>query len=207
MIEDKAAQASMAHRRLTRASQVLTGIVRGILADGHLHDMEVHMLRTWLTENADVAAVWPGSAVAALIHEVLTDGVIDAAERAHLTETLVQLCNTDFAQSGSVSAEVAALPFDDEAEVDFREQGVCHTGQFIYGTRKSCEALTAKAGGLPLASVSGRVAYLVVGSHVSPNWITESYGLKIAQAQELKRHGRSIAILSERRWLQVLGAA
>lgn len=205
-MEGPAIARALANRRLTRSSQVLTGIVAGIMADGQLHDLEVRMLRAWLAENADVAAVWPGSAIAQLIDAVLADGVIDDAERAHLMQTLAQVCNNDFAETGSVSPEVAALPFDEGAQIDVRDSSVCHTGEFLYGTRKACEALTQKAGGWPVSAISGRVRYLVVGTHVSPNWINESYGRKIQQALELRQRGLHIFIVREQDWIAALGA-
>lgn len=207
MIDDTSAQRAMANRRLTRASQVLSGIVTGILADGHLHDMEVQMLRTWLSENAEVTRVWPGSAVARLIDEALADGVIDESEREHLVVTLRQICSVEFAETGSVTPDVCAIPFDSDAPLDVRDCTVCHTGEFIYGTRKACEALTAKAGGAPVASVSKKVHFLVVGAHVSPDWVTASYGRKIMQAMELRMQGHSIRIVPERIWLASLGGA
>lgn len=207
MIEDQATQIAMGNRRLTRASQMLSGIVAGILADGHLHDLEVQMLRTWLAENHEVTSVWPGSAVARLLDEVLADGVIDEAERAHLMATLQQVCSSDFAATGSVSPAVSGLPFDEAEAIDLRDRTICHTGQFLYGTRKACEQLSTKAGGLPVNNISRKVHYLVVGSHVSPDWINESYGRKIQQALGLRSEGHSIFIIPERRWLEALGAA
>lgn len=206
MIEDRSVQASIGNRRLTRATQMLSGIVAGILADGHLHDLEVRMLRTWLAEHNEVTAVWPGSAVAKLLEEVLSDGVIDEAERTHLIDTLQQVCSTDFAATGSVTAEVGALPFDNDAPVDLRDQTVCHTGQFLYGTRKACEQLSTKAGGFPVSGITRKVDYLIVGTHVSADWINESYGRKIMQALDLRERGHRIAIIHERRWLEALDA-
>lgn len=204
MIDDRAARRAMGNRALTRASQVLNGIVAGILADGQLHDLEVTMLRTWLAQNADVTTTWPGNAIARLIDEVLHDGVIDEPERAHLVETLQQVCSHDFAATGSAAAEVGNLPFDEDSPIDLRDRTVCHTGEFIYGTRKACEALTIKAGGSPVSTVSRKLGFLVVGSHVSPHWITESYGRKIMQAIELRDQGAPIAIVREQRWLESL---
>ena len=207
MISEPAVQRALANRKLTRASQVLAGIVTGILADGHLHDLEVRMLRTWLTENVDVTSVWPGSAIAQLIDEVLADGVIDEVERSHLVQSLQQICSGDFPETGSTTPEVGALPFDELRGLDFRDTAVCHTGEFLYGTRKACEALTVKAGGFPVNSVSRKVRYLIVGTHASPHWITESYGRKIMQALEMRAKGGEIYIVRERDWLEAMQRA
>lgn len=191
-------------RQLTRSAQVLTGIITGIVADGVLHDMEVQMLSTWLAENAEVTRAWPGSAVARHLGEILADGVITADERTHFLETLQHLVGVDFAETGSVTPEVAELPLEDSAPVNFHECGVCLTGEFLYGTRSACERATEKTGAIPLQNISKKVAYLVVGTHVSPAWINTSYGRKIMRAMELKQAGHSIAIISEQRWLEAL---
>jgi len=196
----KQVQAAIASRRATRSIQVLNGIVTGILADGKLEDTEILMLRTWLDENRDVASFWPGSAIAEELDEVLQDGVIDDAERARLMETLKQVCNTDFATTGSVSAEVSAIPFDEDVVVDVRDRVVCLTGEFTYGSRKVCEQFIIGTGGHTANTISAKVDYLIVGSKVSPHWVTESYGRKIMKAVELRNQGHRIAIVPESKW-------
>jgi NAD-dependent DNA ligase len=104
-----------------------------------------------------------------------------------------------------VSAEIAALPIDDIVTVDLQHASVCHTGEFLYGTRAACERATMKAGGTCSDSVSRHVAYLVVGTRVSPNWAHTSFGRKIQKAVELQEDGHSVEIISERRWLEALG--
>lgn len=204
-MEQSAALARVvANHQLTKSAQVLTGIITGIVADGTLHDLEAQMLSTWLTENAEVTRVWPGSAVARHLQEILADGVITPEERAHFLETLQRLVGADFADTGSVNTEVAALPFDESAPIDLRDCGVCLTGEFVYGTRTACERVTEKVGGIPYGNVSRKVSYLVVGTHVSPAWVNTSYGRKIMKAMELREAGHGIAIIHERRWVESL---
>lgn len=206
MSNEHAIQAVLTNRELNRSVQMLMGIVTGIVADGRLHDMEIQMLSTWLSANSDVASRWPGSAIARQLEVVLADGIISEEERAHLLSELQGLAGTDFSDTGSVTAEVVALPYDTEAQIDVRDLGICHTGEFVFGTRAACERLTSMAGGLCLSSVSKKVAFLVIGSHVSPAWSNTSYGRKIEQAMTLKQSGHPIAIVSEKRWLEALKA-
>ena len=88
MTAEQAAQRSVAHRQFVKSAQVLSGIVTGIVADGHLHDMEVQLLSAWISSNPEVTQSWPGSAIAKHIAEALQDGVITPEERSHLLETL-----------------------------------------------------------------------------------------------------------------------
>lgn len=206
MSQDIAIARAIDNRLLTRSMQMLTGIITGVVADGTLHDSEVQLLRTWISSQPEVATAWPGSAIAHCLNEVMSDGIITADERAYLLDTLQRLVGTDFAETGSASAEVAALPFDDDAPITLSECRVCLTGEFLYGTRNACEKVTEKAGGIPVANVSKKVAYLIVGTHVSPEWVNTSYGTKIMRAMELKDEGHTIAIIREQRWLDALRA-
>lgn len=202
MTEGVAIAVSMANRELTRSMQMLTGIVTGIVADGHLHDMEVQLLSTWLSSNPEVTTVWPGSAIARHVREVLADGVITSDERAYLLTELQRLAGTDFSETGSTDPSTTGLPYDLEAVIAIRDLSICHTGEFLYGTRTACEELTSKAGGIPVSSVTKKVAFLVIGTHVSPAWVNTSYGRKIMRAMELKDEGHPIFIVSEKRWLE-----
>lgn len=195
---------SLENRALTKASQVLTGIVTGIVADGQLHDMEIQMLSAWLSANRAVAASWPGNAIATLVSQVLADGHVSEEERLHLLDSLQSLVGSDFSETGSSSPEVCALPFD-TLSLDFKPgHRLCFTGEFLYGTRTACEQLAAKAGLETAASVSKKLYALVVGSHISPDWVNTSYGLKIAKAMTLRDEGCGILIVHERDWIRAL---
>lgn len=203
MITDPAALESMRQNRLTKRIQTLIGIVTGLIADNALPDQEVLFLRTWLTENEDVARVWPGSVIWQRLAQILADGRIEEHERAELLSLLQQLAGADFAE-GSTAPEVMQLPLQHDVEVVLPGRVVCHTGMFLYGTRTKCEALTEKAGGLVTPSVTAKVHYLVVGTCVSPDWAHQSYGRKIERAMALKQEGHPIAIVPERSWLRAV---
>ena len=201
-----AAAEAVRSRQVTRAAQLLDGLVLGMIADGELNDLEIQHLNTWLSQNEAVTQVWPGSVIATHVRQVMADGVITADERVSLLAALQQLTNSDFAETGSVAPEVAGLPYDESCAVVLQDAGVCHTGEFLYGTRSSCERLSEKGGAVVLSSVTRKVRYLVVGTHVSPNWISESYGRKIQAAIELQQKGHAIAVIPERRWMDALAA-
>ncbi|WP_439587680.1 BRCT domain-containing protein [Hydrogenophaga sp.] len=207
MIDDTnaAAIAAVRQRQLNRSMEMLMGMVTAMVADAHLHDLEIKLLSTWLEENAALIDRWPASVIARKVKEVMTDGVITEAERDHLQSVLLSLATTNFAETGSSSPEVTALPVTDHIDVRIRDAGVCHTGVFLYGTRAACERLTELAGGLPQSAVTGRTAYLVVGSQVSPNWIHTSFGRKLQKAAEMRDGGHPLGIITERKWLAVVG--
>lgn len=204
MSSDSAISAVYQNRAISRASQVLTGIVTGIVADGQLHDLELSMLSTWLAENQEATTGWPGSTIARQLREILADGIVTDPERQHLLKVLTELAGSDFSESGSVTPEVAGLPYGDWAHDSMQGLCLCLTGQFISGTRAACEKLSANAGAILASSVSRKVHYLVVGTNVSPSWITTSYGRKIQQAMDLKTDGHHIVIVPERIWMSAV---
>lgn len=206
MIDDPVAAHFLRKRQLDKGLEMLMGLVTGMVVDDHLHDLEIKFLSAWLADHAEITDVWPGSAVAALLASILADGVITEPERAHMLKTLNALCANDFAQTGSATAEVIGLPFDDQCPVQLRDANVCHTGEFLLGTRARCEGLSASAGAKPWDTVTRKIAYLIIGTNVSAQWAHTSYGRKIEQAIGLQQAGHPIKIISERRWQAALGA-
>lgn len=196
---------SLENHRITKAVEHLLGMVEGMIVDNHLHDLEVKMLSTWLAANPEATATWPVSVIARKVGDVLTDGIITEAERKHLMEVLKELIANNFSETGSASPEATALPIDDCVTITLKDSGVCMTGEFIFGTRAACERLTLKAGGMPLDNVTKHVDILVIGTRLSPDWAHTTFGRKIQRAAELQDQGHPIEIISERRWLEVVG--
>jgi NAD-dependent DNA ligase len=195
---------AQATHRLNRAVEHMVGMVTGIVADRHLHEMEIKLLRTWLDEHSIVTNTWPGFVVARKIEEIMEDGVVTDAERSHLLDVLTELASADFSLTASSSPEVASLPINDVVTVILKNASVCHSGEFLFGTRAACERVTLKAGGMPVDSITRRTDLLVVGTRVSPNWAHTSFGRKIQKAAELQEAGHPIEIISERRWIESL---
>lgn len=200
----RAAAAAIQQRNLNRAIEHLTGIVTGIVSDGHLHDNEVLFLRTWLTEQQEAATVFPGSVIARKVSDVLADGVITPQERDYLLETLHALASNNFSLTGSASPEVTQLPINDAVTINLPDSIVCLTGEFLYGTRAACERLILTTGAMCTDSVSKKVDILAVGHKVSPNWAHTSYGRKIQRAIELQEDGHPIEIISEQRLIEAI---
>lgn len=203
---EQARLAAVATHQATRALQNLMGIVTGIVADGELTDKEVLFLSTWLREHDAISEQWPGSAIYRLVREVLADGIITNDERSHLLGKLQELVSNDFANTGSTLFEGPALPVDDDITVILADSDICHTGEFLYGTRAAVERATQKAGGSPVDSVTRKTDILVIGTRTSPQWVGTTFGRKIQKAQELRDAGTGIEIITERRWLQALGS-
>jgi NAD-dependent DNA ligase len=201
---EKIAGATQA-RLLARATDHLLGICSGIAADGQLHDAEIQFLSTWLAENSDATATFPGHLVAERVRDMMADGVITATERAELLETLKSVTGHDFFGTGSASPEPASIiPYDDEPHIIYPGMAFCFTGRFLYGTRAKCERTILALGGTAVDSVSRKLDYLIVGSLVEPTWRHTSYGRKILRAMELINEGHGIAVINEKSWTDAL---
>lgn len=199
-----AAAKSVDAHNTNKAIEHLIGMVTGMIADEHLHDKEILLLQMWLKDHPDVTAVFPGSVIARKISEVLEDGAITEAERAHLLGVLTQLASTDFSSTGSTSAEVSSLPIEDAVTIDFNNSMVCFTGEFLYGTRAACDRLVLKLGAMCTDNVSKKVDILVIGTKVSPDWAHTTFGRKIQKAVELQEQGHAIEIISEKKMLEIV---
>ena len=186
------------------AATTLVGIVQGILCDGNLNNDEIKYLDSWLKQNSQIAATWPGDAVYARVRDVLSDGVITEEERNNLVEMLGKITG-----SSGPSARVGPvinLGFDEYVQVKFPDRIFCFTGDFAYGSRPSCEEVTMKHGGMIHGSVIKSLDYLVVGGLGSPEWKNGSYGTKIEKAMEYKSNGAVIHIVHESQWVTSLGS-
>ena len=204
-IDSYATAVAMEKRRTNKAIEHLLGMVTGMVADAHLHDKEVQLLQTWLTQHPEATHDFPGSVIARKVHEVLADGVITEAERTHLLEVLTAMASTDFSVTGSAAPEVLALPIEDCVTIDFTNTMVCMTGEFLYGTRASCERLVLAAGAMCADNVGKKVDILVIGTRVSPDWVHTTFGRKIQRAMELQEQGHAIEIISVKKMMEALG--
>jgi len=207
MDSDYATAKALQTRALTKAAQSLLGICTGLVADGQINDREVIFLRTWLAENADATAVWPGSSIARRIDEILADGVITQDERDSLFLSISQLSGNHFAETGSCTPEAPSVPIDDDPSIFFRNMTFCFTGNFHFGTRAACERAVLKLEAMPVDNVTGKLDYLVVGSVIEENWANTTYGRKIETAlQRRERYGLP-AIVSETQWVKAMEEA
>jgi NAD-dependent DNA ligase len=204
---DAAVLRSLKQKDMTKRIQSLLGIISGVMADGVLNDSEIHFLQTWLTQNSDLRGLWPASVIGRKIDEVLDDGRIDETERGHLASILTGAAGSFFTDTGAAQPEPTNLPVNDCVTITMVNSSVCHTGEFLYGTRAACERLTLKAGGMPADSVTRRLDILVIGTISAPTWAHGSYGRKIESAVKLQDAGHAVEIITEKRWLEAIEAA
>lgn len=184
---------------MKRSFGALVGIAQGPLCDRQLSDEEIYFLKNWLEANDEIAHEWPGDIIYQKVREVLADGVVTDAERAHMIDTLQKLIGTPPVEVAA-AGHVTELAFDDVAVVGFIGARFCLTGDFVYGPRESCAAAIVKRRGEVANTVTKKLQYLVVGSMGSREWKHDSFGTKIDKAMKYKRDGCSLLIVNEECW-------
>ncbi len=198
---------ALAKNRTEKACAQLIGLISGITADGHLHDLEIQFLRTWLSEKRSEGEHWLHHRLSAIIEHILADGVVTDDERAELMTALQDAAGVNFSETGCVTPETIAFPADD-CEVVFANATFCLTGKFHFGSRGQCEAATTAAGGTCVGSVNRNTRYLVIGSAgATKSWKQATYGQKIDSAMKLKEKGHPIQIVTEEMWSEVVTTA
>ena len=191
-------RARLEDRQLTE----LIGIARGLIADGHLHDLEIDFLHRWLVANS---AVTPSPMLSILldrIEAILSDGIIDPEERAEVFEALQSLTGPVMELGETLKS--TSLPLCSPAPtVEFFDLRFTFTGTFAFGSRQECEDAVRERDG-HAGSLRRDTAYLVIGEYASDDWVHSSYGRKIEQAVKMRSEGVSIAIISEDHWTRAI---
>lgn len=191
-------------RNATRDANELTGLARGMLADGALNQNEAEFMLQWLEERPESASVWPFNVLLQRFDEALRDGHLDAKEERELIDTLMELIGGGMTDNGASTA-ASTLPLCKPApEVEFEDAVFCLTGTFVSGTRRECEQEIVARGGVPKSSVTKKTRFLVIGNVGSTDWANTTYGRKIEKGVLLREDGNPISIISEKHWSDAL---
>jgi NAD-dependent DNA ligase len=180
-----------------KATNEITGLIRGFLADGVVTREEAEYLRGWLNQRPDVLRDPLVAALATRLARVFADGMVT-------TEELEEL-KIAFQSYGKDDGAPATLPLDNPMpDIVFPGKSFCFTGPFVSGTRAWCESQVTQRKGSPVGSVSAGLNVLVIGTKVSPAWANQTYGRKIEAAFGHKQQGHPITIVNEEHWLRFL---
>ncbi len=193
-----------AERRCVRSVDECIGIIKGIMADDHVHEEEVHALAKWLLPNRALVHEWPISVIAERLERVYADQVVDNREREELRELFRKLIGSHEDVSEFRSAATRLPLTDPPPAIVIPEQLFVFTGKFVHGTRKICEQEVLERGGFTKRQVTQKVDYLVIGTIGSRDWIHSTHGRKIEAAVANVERGHPMAIVSEEHWEEFL---
>ena len=193
-------------RRADRASTELVGICRGMLADGHVSQMEAEFLKDWIERNADFVGMYPFDRIYEQLSAILRDGFIDPDESADLHDTLIRFVGGEaYSPEGETASRSTTLPVDEpEPGIVYLGSAFVVTGTFAHGHRSAVHAAIEARGGVNSASPSRKTRYLVIGELGSRDWINSNAGRKIEKAVQLRQEGNPLAIVTELHWARSL---
>ncbi|MFB2732518.1 BRCT domain-containing protein [Shewanella mangrovisoli] len=204
LLEDVIAYKTLDDSKCKDHMNVLIGILKGITADADINDAEVLFFKKWLSENPDIANIWPVPKLTEKLDQILLDRVITSEERKDLYQLVTMLIGNDFSETGD-AADSPTQSFDNIMNITHKDKCFCFTGKFkqlkrvqLEDKAKSLGAVIAKK--IPTLSTD----YVVVGSLSSRDWLYSSHGLKIQHAKKMQESGHHISIISEDQWLASL---
>lgn len=82
--------------RLDKSINSLLGLIEGIAIDGQINPAEIALMKMWLEDHRDLRARHPYSELIPVVEEALSDGILDAEERADLTWLCEKMRSTEF---------------------------------------------------------------------------------------------------------------
>jgi NAD-dependent DNA ligase len=185
---------------LDRQIDELIGIIKGVMADGMVHQGEVEFLLQWLQANSAVRELWPAKAIYPRLIAALADGLVDLEEEREIMDLLLATIGGNTAPQTGQASDSTFLPLTSPAPaIAFPSASFCFTGKFRSGTRSWCEEKVTAQGGA-IAGVSRKLNFLVIGDVGSRDWIHSTHGRKIESAIAHNDAGGRIAIVSEEHW-------
>ena len=169
---------------VTLATQILSGIMKGITVDGNVSLHECNSLRQWLYDNIYLSGHYPFDKVIAVVENVLSDSKITTEESKYVTSVINQLLSpvdTLRTQINSVAGK-----------------NVCLSGNFSYGKGKAdVEKYIIEHGGKIDSSVKKTTDILMVGNLECQAYSNGTYGTKVKKAMEYNEKGCNIQIIKE----------
>ncbi len=168
---------------ITLATQILNGIMEGIVVDGEISTEEGEHLRRWLYDNIYLSGHYPFDKVIEILEDALADSVISKAESEYITDTIYSLLNpveTLRVQVNSVDGK-----------------NICLSGNFAYGSKSKVEEYINENGGTIDATVKKSTNILLIGAYESQAYSNGTYGTKVKKAIEYNKKGCNIQIVKE----------
>jgi hypothetical protein len=177
--------------------QELMGLVAGIAADHVVPTVELHALRRWLDEWAELKGTWPYDECEAIAVDVLA-GSRHPAGREYLVQLASQFpiggAGDDRAATPLTLAGIAAV----SPEIAFPGRLFVFTGDSTKAPRETMESHVRRRQGLAERGVTRATDYLVVSDAGNPHWTLACYGRKVEEAYNLRCQGFPVTIVAER---------
>lgn len=190
------------YNALTSGIQELHGICHGILANGVVHDEEVHGLKKWIDDNDYLSSYYPYDELNSLITMILKDGIVDERERAMLKAYFYEFADLSREKTAiQIERDIEGITIDGlctlDPNVEFKDRTFCFTGVSKIAPRIELIERVTVLGGLYAKQLTKKTNYLIVGDNGNKCWAFASYGRKVEQALSLRKQGADISIVHE----------
>ena len=168
---------------VTLSTQILDGILKGIVSDGTVTDKECESLRAWLYDNTYLMGHFPFDKLMSTLDEVLSDGIITEDESKYVYNVIASILNP----IEEIKAQVNTIT----------DKNICLTGTFRFGQKSDVEKYIVTHGGKINSSVTKKTEILIVGDLECISYSNGTYGSKIKKAMEYNQKGCNIQIVKE----------
>lgn len=183
----------------------LIGLVKGVIADGSVHQSEVEFLLQWLESNKGSLDRWPAKAIYPRLKSALSDGNLDENEEEEIHELLIATLSDKQAMAEAKAGQQSGIPYTTPLpHIEFANRSFCFTGKFKSGSRSWCVSQIIARGGMSTSKINPKLHYLVVGEIGEGDWFHSKHGRKIVRTLKYIETGANIAILSEQHWFEQL---
>ena len=168
---------------ITLATQILDGILRGIIVDGEITESECKNLRQWLYDNIYLSDHFPFNKAMEVLDKVLEDSIITKEEAKYITDMINEMLNPVDCLKEEINS------------VDGKH--VCLSGNFAYGQKSDVEKFIISKGGIIDSSVKKSTDILMIGNCECQAYSNGTYGTKVKKAIEFNEKGYHIKIIKE----------
>lgn len=168
---------------ITLATQILNGMIRGMITDDTVTEEECQNLRLWLYENNYLSGHFPFDQLCSSVESVLSDGILSADEAILIQKKIHSLLDP-----------VEALRKD---VLSLKGKRICLSGNFAFGQKSAVEQYITEQGGIVESSVKKTTDILVVGDYECQSYSNGLYGTKVKKAIEYNGKGCNIQISKE----------
>ena len=168
---------------VTLATQILDGILKGIIVDEEISESESKNLRLWLYDHIYLSNHFPFDKALSLIDSALEDNRVTQEESRYITSVINQLLNP-----------VETLK---EQVFSVENKTVCLSGNFDFGSKADVESYIKSRGGTVESSVKKTTDILIIGQEGCQAYSNGTYGTKVKKAIEYNEKGCNIKIVKE----------
>lgn len=168
---------------ITLATQILDGILKGIVVDEEITEAECKSLRQWLYDHIYLSNHFPFDKTIALIDKALEDNCITKEESLYITSVIDALLNPVESLKEHVNCVYG--------------KHICLSGDFEFGTKSKVEEYITERGGIIDSTVKKTTNILIVGDKGCQAYSNGTYGTKVKKAMEYNEKGTNIQIIKE----------